>query len=90
MDYIFRFRYNQREDCWYFDIQTIDEVDLIKGLKCTVGWPLLRGRQHEERLPKGQLMVTSDDETNDSPPGLDDLAPGGRCRLMYLTPQELV
>lgn len=88
VDYILDFRYNQREDCWYVDIKTIDDEDLAKGLKLVCNWPLLHQLHYETRLPTGELMVTTD-TNDDSPPGLEDMVEDGRCRLVYLTAEEL-
>lgn len=85
-DYIFRMLWNQREGRWYLEVRNESNVhlDTVK-LVCRVN--LLLSAQWDVRIPPGVLRVQSlnDDQ---SPPGLDDLAPGGRCSLTYVTFSE--
>jgi len=86
VNYRLRFKYNQREDCWYLSIGTTDGIDLVNGVKLVVGIPLLR-LFPDERLPPGDLMVYSDG-TSDGPPGLLELGAGKRCELWYFDRSE--
>jgi hypothetical protein len=80
--YILLFNFNQRCATWYLSLQTIDGDDITDGIKLVAGWDLLVKCADPNR-PPGRLYVLS--TTSDwSPPGLADLAPGGRCVLTYL------
>jgi hypothetical protein len=83
IDYQLEFAYNQREDCWYMTIGDNEGNVMFQGLKLVVGWPIFAGLRHAN-LPPGQLVVISNTISDDTP-GLDDLAPGARCELCYIT-----
>ena len=80
-DYLFEFRFNQREACWYFDISLTDGTLLVAGVKVVCHRPLLR-RFADTRLPKGILIAASNSEDTD-PPGIDELGEGRRVELVY-------
>lgn len=81
--YLLTFDYNQRADAWYMSIATEESEDIYDGIKVLANWPLLR-RCSDSRRPPGELFAYS--TTSDtSPPGLNDLAPGGRCILIYIS-----
>lgn len=82
--YIFRFRFNVRDGCWYFDLSTAEGVSLRAGVRVVLETPLLRGVSTE--LPPGQLFA-SDSTGKQVPPGADDL--GQRVQVYYLTAAEL-
>lgn len=81
--YLLTFSYNQRENCWYLSMATEEGDDIIDGMKLVCSWPITR-KCADPRAPQGELMVISNTSDN-SPPGLADLAPGGRCILNYFT-----
>lgn len=85
-DYIFRFRWNQREAAWYFDISDHDDALIVAGLKAIIGWPLLR-LVTDARRPPGELMFFSTTPGGD--PGLDDLGPQKRVQLVYFDAEHL-
>lgn len=79
--YILYFQYNQRENTWWLTVSTIDGTAIYGACKLVVNYAFL-DQCVDARRPPGQLMVISN--TSDlSPPGIDDLAPGGRCSLCY-------
>lgn len=83
VEYILRFKYNQREDCWYLTIATPKDVDIVKGVKLVCDWSLLLPYKYNLGLPQQSLFVFSN-TTDKSPPGLLDLDPvSGRCQLVY-------
>jgi hypothetical protein len=85
--YRMRFAYNQRCDCWYLDLATLEGVPIAAGRKLLCNWPLLDGCA-DPACPAGMLVVRSN-TTDLSPPGLADLEDGGRCYLVYVTAAEL-
>jgi len=87
-DYILEFRYNQREDAWYFSISLSDETRLISGVKVVCGVNLL-GRFAQEHLPPGILMAIAN-EDDDSTPGTGALGIGKRVTLVYFDASELL
>lgn len=82
--YVFRWAYSGREDRWSFDLTLADGTPVVMGCRIVCSIPLLRRYHYRAACPPGELVCVaySDD---DSPPGLDDLVPGGRCALLYLT-----
>lgn len=85
-DYVLRFKYNQRENCWYLTVGLPDGTDLVRGIKLVCHWPLLR-RFTDERLPLGELVVISNTD-DDSPPGLEELGEDLRTELTYFSREE--
>lgn len=86
-DYLFEFRYSQRESCWYFTISLTDGTALVSGVKVVCNRSLLT-RFANIQLPKGVLvaMATGPDA---SPPGLTELGAGKRVELIYASAEEL-
>lgn len=74
------FRYNQREDRWYFSVNTGAGVEIVKGVKLVCNYPLLQ-MYTDDALPPGVLMCIPN-TSDDTPPGLEDL--GVRCDLVYI------
>ena len=84
INYRLYFGYNQREDTWYLSIANDLGTDLLNGIKLVCGIDLLKRWHYIEGLPAGQLACISLSGTDDSPPGLNDLAAGARCQLTYV------
>ena len=82
-EYAFRMAYNSREDRWYLSVYTSTGEPIALSVKLVANWPLLNRKAWDERAPKGVLYVSGS-----SPPGLEDLAPGARCQLVYLTSDD--
>jgi hypothetical protein len=81
--FLLSFAYSQRECCWYLSLATVDGDPIWGAVKLVCSWPLFKACA-DARKPAGDLIVIS--STQDlSPPGLNDLQPGGRCALMYVT-----
>jgi len=88
-DYLFEFRYNQRENTWNLSIFDTAGTALTRGVKVVCAIPLLRHQQtHTPELPQGLLMAIPSG-TDDSPPGLEDFGEGKRVELMYWSVSEL-
>ncbi len=84
--YILKFKFNQRESCWYLSIGLPDGTSLLAGIKIVCGVNLL-WRGFDTRLPKGQLVAVTTG-TNDEHPGLNDFAADKRVSLIYVTSDE--
>lgn len=80
-DYLFEFRYNQREDCWYFNLSLTDGTLLVAGVKVVCNRPLLK-RFVDTRLPPGTLVAFAN-TNDDAPPGLTELGEDRRVTLVY-------
>lgn len=82
-EYVFVFLYSIRESCWYLNLKTGEEEEIISGVKLVCNQPLLRNLAGELR-PPGELMVISK-TLDDSPPTLEELvSDSGRCTLIYV------
>jgi hypothetical protein len=85
--YNLAFAWNMRSSTWYLSIADGAQVDIYNGIKLIVGYPLLR-MCADPRRPPGELFVVDSTGAN-TPPGLYDLLPGGRCTLVYMTSDVL-
>lgn len=83
VDYLFEFRWNQRESSWYLAIYQSDET-LLCSVKVVTNWDLLR-RFTDPRLPPGPLFAKANPLGDTTNPGLTDFGPGLRVELKYLT-----
>lgn len=74
------FKFNQREDVWYFDL--LDELQnpLRSGIKIVVNYPLLARLRNLSR-PSGDFLA-DDARSNLRPPDLDEL--GTTVPLTYI------
>lgn len=88
VDYLFDFRYNQRENAWYFSIALVDETPLVSGIKIVVNVGLLQ-RFPSPLLPPGLLIALSN-TTDQSPPGIGELGTTSRVTLLYFDKAELL
>jgi hypothetical protein len=86
-DYFLEFRYNQREECWYFSVSLTDGTSLADGVKVVCNESLLFSYA-ENRLPKGMLVAISN-TLDSSPPKLLELGEGKRVSLIYVSESEL-
>ena len=86
-DFLFEFRYNQREDCWYFDISLTDGTMLVRGTKVVCNVLLLK-RFADSRLPKGQILAWPNTDSRLAP-GLLELGEDKRVTLLYFSASEL-
>lgn len=79
--YLLSFAWNDRTSTWFLDVATGEGEPIACGLKLVCSWDLLKNIV-DERRPPGRLVVLAL-TPDDSPPGLEDLVAGGRCRLVY-------
>lgn len=65
--YTLRAKYNVRQDTWHMDIDTVDGVAILRGLRLVVNWPLLYPFRYKSELPPGELFVlrVGEDATTD-------------------------
>lgn len=82
IDYLLEFRYNQRENAWYFSISLADETLLFSGIKVEIGVDFLT-RFSDIRLPTGKLFALESGIDN-STPGLLELGIDSRVTLVYV------
>ncbi len=85
--YVIDFNYNWRENTWSISILQTDLTPLCTGIKLVCNYPLLQ-KYASALVPKGELYCVSLGQ-DDSPPTYNDLAPGGRCVLIYASKSEL-
>ncbi len=85
-DYVFDFRYNQRENAWYFSIALPDGTELANGVKVVCRTSLIH-RWSDVRLPPGLIMAIANGD-DESPPGIGELGEDRRVTLCYLVPGE--
>lgn len=86
IDYAFEFRFNQRENCWYFSIGLSDGTELANGIKVLCNRNLIR-KFVDDRMPPGLLMALSG-TPDTTPPGLNDLGDGLRVTMYYYDKAE--
>lgn len=85
-DYVFDVRWNERDNGWYFDLFTVNEVAIIHGVKVVLGTLLGGVNPDENRLPGG--LIAADLEDTGLDPGFDDL--GYRVQVYFYTLQEIL
>ncbi len=86
-DYVFEFRYSQRESCWYFSIFLTDGTLLTAGVKVICQRSLL-SRFSDVRLPAGSLVAFAN-TADQSPPDLLELGIDKRVTLVYASPSDI-
>lgn len=79
-DYLLRFDWSGRENRWFLDLGTVDEIWLRKGVKIIANWPLFR-TLIDARKPPGQLFAIDLSAPTGDPPEFADL--GRRVKLFY-------
>jgi hypothetical protein len=85
--FTFEFRWNDRLGAWVMQIQDLAGTVLLAGRRVVLDTPLL-ARFRDPRLPDGELLVidTTDEKRE---PGLDELGPDARCKVLYYSLAEL-
>jgi hypothetical protein len=83
VEYILRFTYVQRENCYYLSIEDINAgQDLLSGIKIVTGFPLVGQYRGLGNLPPGELIALTNTQ-DDSPAGLGELGEKARVTLYY-------
>ncbi len=87
-EFTLRFMWNMRAERWALDISDDTETLLVGGIWIVANWPLLRPYQWDPRVPPGDLRAI-DLSADGSPPGVNDMAIGQRCELVYFAVTDL-
>jgi hypothetical protein len=77
--YKLSFKYNVRDEGWYFHIYDAGGVPLAMGQKACVNIPLL-AQLTDSRMPEGYLLLLDTSGRNEEAGPLDI---GGRVKLVY-------
>jgi hypothetical protein len=80
------FRWNAREQAWYFDLADGADVLQLSSRKVVLNRPLLSRYRTRATLPAGELVAVDTSNTN-AAPGLGEL--GGRVVLYYVDVDDL-
>ncbi len=83
--FLFRFRYNTREETWWFSILSVGGEAIVEGIKVVPGVNLLAPYKYNPLLPDVTLIALSSGD-DDSPPRLEELGADARVQLYYETP----
>jgi hypothetical protein len=86
--FAFEFRWNDRAGSWFLQIRDLSGAILIAGRRVLLDVPLL-ARFRDLRLPDGELFVI-DTTGQQREPGLEDLGPEARCKVLYFSRDELL
>jgi hypothetical protein len=86
-DYLFEFRFNQREGRWYFDVALTDGTVLVRGIKVVCNTDLLK-RFGDTRLPPGKLVAFANTSSREAP-GQLELGEDKRVTLLYFDAAEV-
>lgn len=79
VEFNFDFRFNPRDNHWYFDLLDSESVAIRHGLKVVSNWPLLRTLIQQGR-PDGEIVSVN--PTDDDDPRREDF--GVESVLAYL------
>lgn len=79
VEFLFEFRFNDRESFWYFDLADALAAPIVQGVKVVLGVPLLRNVV-DVRRPVGDLFAI-DQSNADLEAGESDL--GDRVLFVY-------
>lgn len=85
VDFLFEFRWNEREQRWYMDVRSVDGESVFMGVKIVADWSLLRLLVRDDDRPAGEIYAH--DTTGAGDPRLGEL--GTRVRLIYIPEAEL-
>lgn len=87
-DFILRFDYNGRQDCWYWGIYTAARVAIKVGMKVVCGWDSLRTCVDPNR-PSGQIFFFNSNDSGQLGAGQSQSTPrfsdiGRSALLVYI------
>lgn len=83
--YVFRPRWNSRDEGWYFDMYEADDVPVIINVKIVTGVPL--GRRSHHVFFDSHIITAVDTSGQGLDPGFDDL--NRRVVVVVQTPSDL-
>ncbi len=82
--YLIGFAWNNREAAWYMSVATLEEVDIVTGIKLVMGMELLQ-RTARAGIPPGEIyavaITPTDTITKDSIPA--------QVEIVYIPKAEL-
>ena len=85
-DFVFVFRWNDREQRWYLGITDTDDTPIFMGRKLVADWLTLKPLVDQTLRPRGELLVV-DTTGGGLDPRIGDL--GNRVRLLYFNEAEI-
>lgn len=85
--YLFRFKWQERNQSWYLDVETQNGTVLAKGSKLVPNMPLLRKNLDEG--PEGNLYVVSNTDITTDIPSRRNIGPTKDFELIYVSDEEL-
>lgn len=83
--YLLSFHWNTRDEAWYCSIFLTDGTPIVSGIKLVVDYELLHDYKIANQPPGALFFI--DSTLNGIPCGRNDF--GDRCKLIYLTSEEL-
>lgn len=85
---LFDFRWNDRDQAWYMDILSEDEVSVRMGVKVVIG-PLGQSRAANElgAVVNFGILVAIDTSGEERDPTFEDL--GARIKVLWFSPAEV-
>ncbi len=84
--FVVSWRWNARDGVWYFGLSDADALPIVSGVRVVLNVDLLSGVSSPRR-PPGPIVVVAPSGSAEEP-GLSDL--GGRVKVLYIAPEELV
>lgn len=78
--YGMEFKFNPRDNAWYFDMTDTLGNLLVGSIPAIIGWPVLRQYLYNQNLPQG-ILYFIDQSGVDAVPGRFDL--GQRVLMIY-------
>lgn len=83
------FSWNDRDECWYMDIQDSEENNILNGIKLTPNYQLLKQYKAFSNLPDGEFILWDlKQEAASSDVNFDTF--GTRYQLIFLTTAEII
>ena len=86
-NYFFRFKWQDRSQAWYLDVENKDGIILAKSAKLVPNVPILT--KNLESGPDGNIYVIKTTEVTTSIPTRFGIGPEKDFELLYLTNEEL-
>lgn len=81
-----QFKFNNRDESWYFSILDTNDNHLRSGIKIVSDWSLLRLWQQIDLKPAGEIIAVAETGIN-RPALIDEL--GEKVILTYLDEEEI-